>query len=203
MRFPAPGFLLLLLLTPAALGFSSAATLQVAFTQLDHNSDRSLGLVEWDQHALALFQAADRNQDQALEPDEVPAEAEAGGTFDRFDFNHDGRLSRDEFMQLRRALFALGDINANRQLDATEYELFRLLSDAGWVDVNHDGRLNYDELRANLTLVFTHADSNGDGALAADEARFLTPITYAALTAGGPLDAARLHAHYRYLLTGE
>lgn len=203
MRFSAPGPLLLLLLAPAAFGFPSAATVQVAFAQLDHNSDRNLGLVEWDQHALALFRVADRNQDQTLEPDEVPAEADAGTTFDRFDLNRDGQLSRDEFMQLRRALFAVGYINANQQLDAAEYELLRLLAEAGWEDANHDGRLNFGELRANLALIFAHADQNADGALSADEARFLTPTDYAAITAHGPLDVARLHAHYRYRLTGE
>lgn len=204
MRFAKPGQLILfILLSVPAWALPSASSLDIAFRQLDHNHDNNIGLVEWDQYSFALFHAADRNKDGQLSTEEVKENADAIDTFDRFDSNRDGRLSIDEFMQLRRMLFTVADINANDYLDSTEYVLFRLISEAGWVDTNNNGRLNFSELRASLAAVFKVADVNGDQKLSADEAHFLNSAVYNALTSDGPLTYDKLNNYYRHLLTGD
>lgn len=180
-------------------------TLRTGFAQLDLDKDGRVTPKEWDQHAFALFNAADLNKNNRLDAHEVnlDTDAEAENTFVRADANQDGQLSVDEFMQLRRALFKVADINGGGFINPVEYTLFRLLSVSGWTDTNHNGRINFPELRGSLAMLQSAADTDGDGELSATEANFLTPEEYAAATAKGPLDANGLYRLYVHYLTGE
>jgi Ca2+-binding EF-hand superfamily protein len=194
--------LFIALITPG-MALPTAAVLQKSFDRLDHNHNRSLSLVEWDQHAFAFFKATDKNNDNEIDPTEIIDDTETVNSFARSDSNRDGRLSIDEFMQLRRQLFRVADINADDTIERTEYDLYRLISEAGWEDVNHNSRLDLPEIRNSLQELIKLADRDHDGNLSAEEAGFLPPEVYARLTANGPLTAAQLYTHYRDLLTGE
>lgn len=181
----------------------SADNLQSAFEQLDRNRDQLIGLVEWDQNAFALFRAADLNRNDSLEATEIAEGPGNTNTFAKFDANQNGRLELDEFMQLRRMLFTVADINGNDTINRIEFELFQLISEAGWDDVDKNGRINFTELRASMAKVFELADTDSDETLTEAEATFLSPVSYAASIAQGPLTAGRLYVYYRRHLTGE
>ena len=194
---------LLLLLTGSATALPSAEQLQSAFERFDHNRDQLISLVEWDQNAFALFRAADLNRNDSLDADEAAGGPGSSAAFAQFDLNHNGRLEPDEFMQLRRKLMIVADINGNDSINRVEFELFQLISEAGWEDTDKNGRLNFTELRASLAKVFELAETDRDEVLSEAEAHFLSPVSYAAATAEGPLTAGRLYVHYRRHLTGE
>lgn len=181
----------------------SAHNLQSAFEQLDRNRDQLIGLVEWDQNAFALFRATDLNRNDSLEATEIAAGPGNTDTFAKFDANQNGRLELDEFMQLRRMLLTVADINGNDSINRVEFELFQLISEAGWYDADKNGRINFAELRVSMAKVFELADTDRDGTLSEAEANFLSPVSYAAATAQGPLTSGRLYVYYRRHLTGE
>ena len=193
----------LVTLASSALALPSADSLQSAFEQLDHNRDQQIGLVEWDQNAFALFRAADLNRNDSLEATEIADGPGHSDTFAKFDTNQNERLELDEFMQLRRMLLRVADINGNDSINRVEFDLFQLISEAGWVDEDKNGRINFAELRVSMAKVFALADSDQDGSLSAAEANFLSPVSYAAATDQGPLTSGRLYVYYRRLLTGE
>ncbi|MEZ5412676.1 MAG: EF-hand domain-containing protein [Opitutaceae bacterium] len=181
----------------------SADSLQSAFDQLDHNRDQQIGLVEWDQNAFALFRAADLNRNESLEAAEIAEGPGQSDAFAKFDANQNEQLELDEFMQLRRMLLRVADINGNDSINRVEFDLFQLLSEAGWEDEDQNGRINFAELRISMAKVFALADTDQDGSLSPAEANFLSPVSYAAATAQGPLTSGKLHVYYRRLLTGE
>lgn len=190
-------------LASPVLALPTASALQLSFQRLDHNHNGNLSPIEWDQHAFALFQSTDRNNDNEIDPTEIVDDTETVNSFARSDLDRDGRLSIDEFMQLRRLLFKVADINAGESIDAAEYDLFRLIGEAGWEDTNHNGRLDLNEIRESLQNLVKLADLDGSGDLSAEEAVFLSPQNHAKATADGPLNAIRLYAHYRNRLTGD
>jgi len=194
---------LLLLLTGTAMALPSAEQLQSAFERLDHNSDQLISLVEWDQNAFALFRATDLNRNDSLDAEEVAEGPGSSAAFTQFDINHNGQLELDEFMQLRRKLMIVADINSNDSINRVEFELFQLISEAGWEDADKNGRLNFTELRASIAKVFELADTDRNGVLSAAEANFLSPLSYNVATAEGPLTSERLYIYYRRHLTGE
>ncbi|MCC6416309.1 MAG: hypothetical protein IT582_10415 [Opitutaceae bacterium] len=192
-----------LTLAGTALALPTTADLQRAFDQLDHNRDQLIGQVEWDQHAFALFRAADTDRDNRLSPAEIEAGPGHSETVNKFDLNRDGLLELDEFIDLRRKLFVTADINGDDRVNRVEFELYQLIAEVGWEDADGNGRLNFTELRASLAKVFQLADTDHDGVLTEAEASFLSSISYDAATAKGDLDAARFYAYYRWHLTGD
>ncbi len=73
----------------------------------------------------------------------TPAEREAR-RFGRYDKDRDGRISRDEFLNLRKKAFAK-------------------------LDLNGDGKLSFDEYAVKSRDKFAAADANHDGALVSGE----------------------------------
>lgn len=204
MRFVRTAFCLFLLTQVGRLlALPSADSLRSAFEQMDPNRDQQIGLVEWDQHAFALFRAADIDRDNSLDAAEISSGPGNSEAFAKFDANQNERLEIDEFMQLRRKLMVVADINGNEIVDRVEFELFRLISEAGWEDADNNGRIGFPELRASLAKVFRLADTDQDETLSETEAGFLSPVSYASITAQGPLTSGRLYVHYRNQLTGE
>ncbi len=177
--------------------------IQADFIRLDLNSNQGISSAEWDQHAFALFQKADRNGNQKLEAAELSFDSETEHIFARADLDQDGALSVDEFMRLRRSLFKAADINAGDFINAVEYTLFRLLEITGWKDRNHDNRVSFSELRDSLQQIHRVADLDGNGELSRQEAVFLTAEEYQLATDNGPLTPEALTALYRFHLTGE
>lgn len=204
MRFSKPVICsFVLALGSPVLALPGAVEIRNAFELIDHDRDQHVSLLEWDQHAFALFRTADVNRDGSLDEVEIAEGPGKSGAVEQFDANRNGRLEIDEFMQLRRKLLVVADINGSDTVDRVEFEIFLLVSEAGWEDENGNGRMNLSELRTSLNKVFQLADADGDGTLSAAEAHFLTPVSYTAITSRGPLTPPRLYAHYRGQLTGE
>src|SRR5471032_3620734 len=113
---------LLLLLFPLALGATAAralpiaAQIKTAFDAIDTSQNGALSLDEWDHASFALFHAADKNNNNFIDADELQGSAIAQDTFLRADTDHDGRLSVGEFMEVRRALFHIADIDHDNNL---------------------------------------------------------------------------------------
>ena len=92
--------------------------------------------------------------------------------FDQADTNHDGRVSRAEFIAARSAHFARLDRNGDGVISSSDFpriarfrpqavdRIDRLISED---DANHDGKLTPAELAAAPTPLFDRADSNHDG----------------------------------------
>jgi Ca2+-binding EF-hand superfamily protein len=199
-----PGWLAVsLLLAGSARALPEAAAIQTAFAGLDTSGNAAISQLEWAQASFALFRAADRNNDNRLDPAELEADAEVGDIFARADANRDGRLAIDEFMQLRRALFRVADMDGNDYITPVEYELFRLLAEAGWNDANRNGRIEFSELRPSLAEIFRLADADQDGRLSATEAAFMSEEAFATASRNGPLTPEAFTNHYRHQLTGE
>lgn len=88
-----------------AVTLPDADELVADYKLLDLDETQSITLEEWEQHAFALFQAADTNENQQLEGVEIDFNSETENTFSRADSNHDGNLDIDEFMKLQRTFF--------------------------------------------------------------------------------------------------
>ncbi len=186
-----------------AVTLPDAEELESGFNLLDFDQSQSITLEEWNQHAFALFQAADANGNQQLENLEIDFDSETENTFARADVNQDGNLDIDEFMKLRRTLFRIADINRGDFINPVEYTIFRLLEIVGWKDRNHNNRINFSELRDSMASVFAHADIDESGDLSAEEAAFLNTADFERATAEGPLDAQALYALFRFHLAGD
>jgi Ca2+-binding EF-hand superfamily protein len=191
----------LIALLPAAAhaAFPPAAEIKAAFKALDKSRNDAISADEWDQASFALFRAADKNNDNFLDPAEIAPGTAVPSTFFRADADRDGRLSVGEFMTLRRAIFNAADIDRDETLTFVEYELLRLLVEAGWTDTNKDGRIQISELRASLAKVFEQCDADHDGALTPAEAYFMQPGDFAAADTNhdGKLTLDELVAGYR------
>jgi Ca2+-binding EF-hand superfamily protein len=148
------------------------------FANLDGDHDGKVSRAEWKGSAVA-FAMLDTNGDGTLSGDEMQPSSQAApagpgpadtfaqldadhngrltgkewpaGTseFDRMDHNHDGAVSKDEFLNLDR--------------ERTRRDgLFRMM------DKNHDGRLSRAEWRKDAED-FDRRDRNHDGVLSKDE----------------------------------
>lgn len=148
----------------------TAAQIKTAFEAIDTTGNHALNLDEWDRASFALFHAADKNKNNFIDADELPGSAIAQDTFLQADTDHDGRLSVGEFMELRRALFRIADIDRDDNLIFVEYELLIVMEQVGWVDRNHNGRIELSELRESLAKAFEQLDTDHDGKLSAAEA---------------------------------
>ena len=170
-----------------AVTLPDADELVADYKLLDLDETQSITLEEWEQHAFALFQAADTNENQQLEGVEIDFNSETENTFSRADSNHDGNLDIDEFMKLQRTFFKIADINRGDFINEVEYTIFRLLEIVGWKDHNHNNRINFSELRESLAKVIVQADFDDSGDLIAEEASFLNAADFERATANGPL----------------
>lgn len=207
MRRPSPfvclGALLLALAAPALCAFPSAAQIKTAFAALDASRNDAISPAEWDTASFALFRAADKNNNNLIDADELQGSTLAQDTFLRADTNRDGRLSVSEFMELRRALFRTADIDRNEFLNAVEFELYLLMEQVGWTDRNANGRIELSELGDALRKAFAQLDADTDGKLTPAETAYLAPASFAAfdIDKDGLLIVEEFIAGYRRALT--
>jgi Ca2+-binding EF-hand superfamily protein len=169
------GALLLFLPAAQALTLPAASEIKAAFDALDADHNGAVSLDEWEKASFALFRAADKNNDNFLDPSELAGTNITQDTFALADENHDGKLSVAEFMRLRRALFIAADIDRNDNLSPVEFELLTLLGQTGWTDRNHNGRIEPSELKAALIQAFGQLDLDHNGILAAAEIAYMSP----------------------------
>ena len=102
---------------------------------------------------------------------------------EKADSNRDGKVTRGEFLEARRARFATMDRNGDGCFD--EDDLGRLARRRGGdrirnltaaLDADRDGRLCRSEFVDGPTRLFDRADRNGDGVLDADERAALAAV---------------------------
>lgn len=203
MRSPLLASSLLALLLPAAHAFPTAVQLRTAFTALDTSDNHALGAPEWDAASFALFRVADKNNNNFIDATELQGSAIAQDTFLRADTDRDGRLRVREFMDLRRAILRIADIDRDDFLSFVEFELLIVMEQVGWVDRNQNGRIELSELATSLAKAFAHLDTDRDDLLSAAEAGYLTPEAFQKSdpNADGHLTAAEFAAGYRTALT--
>ena len=202
---------LLLFLFTLALGVSAAralptaAQIKTAFDAIDTTQNNALNLGEWDHASFALFRAADKNNHNFIVADELQGSAIAQDTFLRADTDHDGRLSVDEFMAVRRALFHIADIDHDDNLLYVEFELLIVMEQVGWVDHNHNGRIELSELRESLAKAFAQLDTDHDSNLSPAEAAHMPEAEFQRFDKNhdGRLSLEEFVAGYRAALLGE
>ncbi|MBI5771785.1 MAG: EF-hand domain-containing protein [Verrucomicrobia bacterium] len=167
-----------LLIAPLARALPAAAQIATAFKALDATGNGSISVEEWERGSFALFRAADKNNNDFIDADELAGSALAQDTFLRADTNRDGKLSVGEFMALRRALFQLADIDRNDSLSRTEFDLLILMEQVGWQDQNRNDRIELSELGESLKKAFALLDTDQDGHLTPAEAAYLAADTF-------------------------
>jgi len=194
-----------LLAVAAARALPTAAQIETAFNALNASRSGAITPAEWDRASFALFRAADKNNDDFIDAAEAQASGIPQDTFLHADTDHDGRLSVGEFMELRRAIFRIADIDRSDTLDRVEYELLILMEQVGWVDSNHDGRIELSELRASLTKAFEQLDTDHDGKLSPAEAGYMPAGEFERFDTNhdGWLTLQEFIAGYRAALLGE
>lgn len=202
---------LVVFLSALALGLTvaravpTAGQIKVAFDAIDTSKNGSIDANEWDQASFALFRAADKNNNDFIDADELQGSSIAQDTFLRADTNHDGRLSVGEFMDLRRSIFQIADIDRNDKLDPIEFELLVLMEQVGWTDRNQNGIIELSELRESLTKAFAQLDVSHDGQLSPAEATYMPPSEFKAFdrNGDGQLSVDEFVRGYRRGLLGE
>ena len=86
----------------------------------------------------------------------------------RWDANHDGILTCDEWRQYVNRIFTIADKNANGFLDATEFQHIGKIepvfsgADFSYFDDNHDGRISRAEFVDKPSPFFARYDTNHD-----------------------------------------
>jgi Ca2+-binding EF-hand superfamily protein len=179
-RSRALGWLLASLLAGAAFGMDlpPAGKIRTAFDAVDASRRGTIDSGKWDEASFALFRAADRNNDDFIDREELRAGNMAPDTFLRADFNRDERLSVGEFTELRRAMFHTADIDRDDRLTRAEFELLILMERVGWQDANQNGRIEMSELMSSLLLAFGGLDTDADAALSETEAAYMRPEAF-------------------------
>lgn len=106
-------------------------------------------------------------QPSRLDPDNVAQRIEMA------DLNHDGMVTRQEFLSYRSQSFSKFDRNRDGSLSAADLPAFARQSERGEAflemmgtfDRNHDGRVSRTEFVNGPTPVFDNADTNGNGVI--------------------------------------
>jgi Ca2+-binding EF-hand superfamily protein len=109
------------------------------------------------------------------------APASVASAFDGADANHDGKISKKEFLAARNAKFDKIDSNHDGKIDRADFPgaanhqkaLAKIDAHIASADKNHDGSISRDELSKSATPFFDKADTNHDG--------FITTAEVAAL----------------------
>ena len=175
MRFMLLATLALASAIPVARALPTAAQIAAAFHELDTTRNGALNAAEWERASFALFRAADKNNNDVIDADELKGSTIAQDTFLRIDADRDGRLSIGEYMELRREIFAVADIDHDDYVTFVEYELLIVFEEVGWNDRNQSARIEVTELRAALTKAFERLDVDRDGQLDKEEAGYMQP----------------------------
>lgn len=196
--------LLMVFAVPAARALPTAAQIATAFTALDTSGNEAVSPDEWDTASFALFRAADKNNNNFIDADELKGSSIAQDTFLRADLDHDGRLSVKEFMELRRSIFHTADIDRDDFLSYVEFELLIVMEQVGWTDRNNNGRIELSELGDSLRRAFQGLDTDHDGQLSPEEAAYMKPAAFKKFDANqdGKLTVEEYVAGYRAALQG-
>lgn len=160
---------------PSLHALPDAGKIKTAFSAIDSSRNDSISLQEWDVATFALFRAADKNNDNVIDREELKGSTIALDTFLRADTDRDARLSVSEFTEQRRAIFQAADIDRNDFLAPVEFELLIIMEQVGWQDRNQNGRIELSELGASLEKAFDELDADRDGALTPTEAAYMRP----------------------------
>ena len=196
------GSLLLVVLAcalPAARAMPTAASIAAALREIDTTRNQAISPAEWQAASFALFRATDKNDNHFIDADELKASALAQDTFRRLDADHDGRLSIDEFMKLRREIFVIADYNHDDYVTLVEFELLALYEAVGWRERDEVHRLPVAQLPLVLAKAFALLDENKDGQLDPTEAAYMQPERYLRFDRDqdGKLSAEELSTGYR------
>ncbi|AXK83656.1 EF-hand domain-containing protein [Pseudolabrys taiwanensis] len=101
-------------------------------------------------------------------PGRAPAPDPFVASMARWDANHDGTLTCDEWRQYANRLFTLADKNADGFLDATEFRSLQKMeplfadADMSYFDDNHDRRVSRAEFVDKPSPFFARYDTNHD-----------------------------------------
>ena len=142
------------------------------FARADANHD---GFITEQEAAAAGHQMAmhmhERMADRSASPGGLAPQADRGTAFDRLDLNHDGVITRDEFVNAHAQFERREIVIRKRAMPVTGgFEHGQMLQHMfAMADANHDGRLSIDEATAAALHHFDMADSNHDGRLTPDE----------------------------------
>lgn len=172
------------------------------FLANDTTQNSAIGLNEWRTASRALFEITDKNHDGVIERAEVGDNALMREVFSNLPQGHDGKLTKQEFLDLRETIFRAADIDHNGYIAFVEYEILVLLRRTGWVDLDKDGRIEMSELRTVLERAFQLLDANHDGALTGNDMELLSPESLAAMDPKhtGRITLEQLINGYRFLL---
>ncbi|BFI95556.1 MAG: hypothetical protein RSP_10660 [Rhodanobacter sp.] len=136
MRFPIKPALLIALLSLAAalpaLAQQSPLSPDEMFAEADANHDGVVTLAEFQAARSARFDHLDRNGDGYIGMGDIPAllrsrpkaEQRMKALIRLADTDHDGRVSRAEFIAAGNRAFALADRNHDGVVDKNEFEQF-------------------------------------------------------------------------------
>ena len=160
---------------PAARALPAAAEIAAALRAIDTTRNIAINRTEWQQASFALFRATDTNDNDFIDADELKTSSLAQDTFLRLDLNHDGRLSIDEFMHLRRAIFDTADFNQDDYINLVEFELLIVYEKVGWRERDEATRLPVSQLRIVLTKLFELLDQDRNGHISRDETAYMQP----------------------------
>jgi Ca2+-binding EF-hand superfamily protein len=141
------------------------------FAELDRDHNGVIARNEWNNDRQS-FDALDTNRDNLLGRYEFPGRtfSDRFTSFSELDANHDGRITRNEWVEDLRTFDSL-DTNRNAVLTREEYSLRAAnnrvpgFSD---LDANRDGRIAASEWRRSARE-FDYIDANRDGVLSRDE----------------------------------
>ena len=144
--------------------------------------NNAISLDEWDHASFALFHAADRNNNNFIDADELQGEpAIAQDTFLQADTDHDGRLSVYANSRSCAARSFTSRTSTTTTASSTSNSSCSVVMEqVGWVDRNHDGRIELSELRESLVKAFEQLDADHDGKLSAAEATHMPAAEFKA-----------------------
>ena len=164
----------------------------------DTNHDGVISRQEFDAAHAALFDRLDTNHDGFLTPEDHPGGMMRmhehggpggpggghGGWLQHMDANHDGNISRDEFLAGPIERFNRLDTNHDGIIEASEMPQRHEGGPGGGppggpgehmrhgfmdADANHDGKISREEFMNQAHAMFDRLDTNHDGRLTQDE----------------------------------